>query len=74
VKNNFNTHYQKKITTYDNEDYQKELEKYKKSSNSRKRPPKKTITKVHYDHFANLKGKFLDFKTLTLSAKNFKKD
>ena len=74
VKNNFNTHYQKKITTYDNEDYQKELEKYKKSSNPRKRPPNKTITKVHYDHFANLKGKFLDFKTLTLSAKNFKKD
>ena len=74
VKNNFNTHYVKKITTYDNEDYQKELEKYKKSSNPRKRPPKETITKVHYDHFANLKGKFLDFKTLTLSAKNFKKD
>ena len=62
VSKNFNRYYSKRLT--------KEIKNpnYKPNGNGRQR---EYFTRAYYNHYADLKGDFLDFKYLNLAAENY---
>ena len=62
VSKNFNRYYSKRLT--------KEIKNpnYKSNGNGRQR---EYFTRAYYNHYADLKGDFLDFKYLNLAAENY---
>ncbi|MDD1376480.1 hypothetical protein PT316_02615, partial [Metamycoplasma hyosynoviae] len=72
VNNNFKREYSKRIEKVKNPNYGKGH-----TTNLGRhggRGPSEYITHTYWDHLAKLKGSFLDFKNLTLIAKQFKPD
>ena len=62
VSKNFNRYYSKRLT--------KKIKNpnYKPNGNGRQR---EYFTRAYYNHYADLKGDFLDFKYLNLAAENY---
>ncbi|MDC8938282.1 hypothetical protein PR241_03565, partial [Metamycoplasma hyosynoviae] len=64
--------YSKRIEEVENPNYGKGGGRHR-GPHAGPRPPE-YITHIYWDHLAKLKGSFLDFKNLTLIAKQFKPD
>ncbi|WP_241033032.1 hypothetical protein [Metamycoplasma hyosynoviae] len=72
INDNFKREYSKRIEEVENPNYGKGGGRHR-GPHAGPRPPE-YITHIYWDHLAKLKGSFLDFKNLTLIAKQFKPD
>ncbi|KDE42857.1 hypothetical protein NPL1_02375 [Metamycoplasma hyosynoviae] len=74
VNNNFKREYSKRIEEVENPNYGKGGGRHRGPHAGPKPSESKYIKHTYWDHLAKLKGSFLDFKNLTLIAKQFKPD
>ncbi|MDD1373281.1 hypothetical protein PT321_03675, partial [Metamycoplasma hyosynoviae] len=74
VNNNFKREYSKRIKKVKNPNYGKGGGRHRGPHAGPKPSESKYIKHTYWDHLAKLKGSFLDFKNLTLIAKQFKPD
>ncbi|MDC8913539.1 hypothetical protein PR248_00565 [Metamycoplasma hyosynoviae] len=74
VNNNFKREYYKRIEEVENPNYGKGGGRHRGPHAGPKPSESKYIKHTYWDHLAKLKGSFLDFKNLTLIAKQFKPD
>ncbi|MDC8900556.1 hypothetical protein PR259_03110, partial [Metamycoplasma hyosynoviae] len=74
VNNNFKREYSSRTTKVKNPNYGKGGGRHRGPHAGPKPIDSEYITHIYWDHFAKLKGSFLDFKNLILIAKQFKPD
>ncbi|UTO27029.1 hypothetical protein NMG95_02145 [Metamycoplasma hyosynoviae] len=74
VNNNFKREYSKRIEEVENPNYGKGGGRHRGPHAGPKPSESKYIKHTYWDHLAKLRGSFLDFKNLTLIAKQFKPD